>query len=103
MGFCTPGSVAWPGSNVIDVVPGDLVTSVTLATGAAVLLKAPAARLQQQQREMYKIGTGSCCCLPLSAAESLLSDAQHSCSLDGQWHLPHFATACCCCCQHASC
>lgn len=67
MGFCTPGSSAWPGSNVIDVVPGDLVTSVTLATGAAVLLKAPAARLQQQQRDMYKIGAGHGCCLRAAA------------------------------------
>ena len=57
VGFCTPGAAAWPGSNVIDVVPGDLVTSVTLAAGAAVLLGAPAARLQQEQRRLHKSGT----------------------------------------------
>jgi hypothetical protein len=56
VGFCTPGAAAWPGPNVIDVVPADLVTSVTLAAGAAVLLGEPAVRLQQEQRRLYKSG-----------------------------------------------
>jgi hypothetical protein len=56
VGFCTPGAAAWPGANVIDVVPADLVTSVTLAAGAAVLLGEPAERLRQQQRRLHKSG-----------------------------------------------
>jgi hypothetical protein len=42
-GFFTPGSLAWRGASLIDIVPGDMVASAVLLATAALLEGQPAA------------------------------------------------------------